>query len=81
MEGQQDQSHHPTHQASEYGLTVRELEVLRLIAAGHQNKSIAAMLGISVSTATKHVAHVLEKLDVSSRTGAATKAVREGLIA
>jgi DNA-binding CsgD family transcriptional regulator len=51
-------------------LTVREREVLRLIASGHTNKAIAAALGLSERTIDRHVSNILGKLDVPSRTAA-----------
>ena len=61
-------------------LTSRELEVLRLVAAGKPNKQIAAELTISERTARTHVSRILHKLRLSSRTQAALWAVREGLV-
>jgi DNA-binding CsgD family transcriptional regulator len=61
-------------------LTAREHEVLRLMAEGLGNKGIAAALHISSHTAKYHVASVLAKLDVRSRTEAVTKGLREGLL-
>jgi DNA-binding NarL/FixJ family response regulator len=61
-------------------LTSRELDVLRLVAAGEPNKQIAAELAISERTARTHVSRILRKLHLSSRTQAALWAVREGLI-
>jgi DNA-binding NarL/FixJ family response regulator len=61
-------------------LTARELEVLRLVAAGKPNKQIAAELSISERTARTHVSRILRKLRLSSRTQAALWAVREGLV-
>ena len=61
-------------------LTPRELDVLRLVAAGNANKEIAAMLAISERTARTHVSRILHKLRLSSRTQAALWAVREGLV-
>lgn len=61
-------------------LTPRELEVLRLMADGLGNKGIGAALGISSHTAKYHVASVLAKLDVHSRTEAVTRGLREGLL-
>jgi DNA-binding NarL/FixJ family response regulator len=61
-------------------LTSRELEVLRLVAAGKPNKQIAAELAISERTARTHVSRILQKLGLSSRTQAALWAVREGLV-
>ena len=61
-------------------LTARELEVLRLVAAGESNKRIATELAISERTARTHVSGILRKLGLSSRTQAALWAVREGLV-
>jgi DNA-binding NarL/FixJ family response regulator len=61
-------------------LTSRELDVLRLVAAGKPNKQIAAELEISERTARTHVSRILGKLKLSSRTQAALWAVREGLV-
>jgi DNA-binding NarL/FixJ family response regulator len=61
-------------------LTRRETEVLELIVAGRSNKRIALELGIAEKTVKTHVGHVLEKLEVSDRTQAALRAVREGLV-
>ncbi|MEW2355937.1 AAA family ATPase [Spirillospora sp. NPDC029432] len=62
------------------GLTAREREVLALVAAGRNNKEIAAALFISPKTASVHVSNILAKLEVTSRTQAATKAHTEGLL-
>ena len=61
------------------GLTEREREVLRLVAAGEANKDIAAELRISERTARTHVSSILTKLGMASRTQVALWAVREGL--
>jgi two-component system, NarL family, response regulator NreC len=53
--------------ASEDPLSDREREVLRLLALGHTNQEIAEMLFISVRTAETHRAHIMRKLDLSSR--------------
>jgi DNA-binding NarL/FixJ family response regulator len=63
-----------------YGLTLRELTVLHKIASGKADKEIAAELMISPYTAQKHVANILAKMTGSSRTEAAVRAVREGLL-
>jgi len=60
-------------------LTPRETEVLRLIVDGASDREIAAALFISPYTAMRHVANILNKLDLPSRTAAATWAVRNGL--
>jgi DNA-binding NarL/FixJ family response regulator len=57
-------------------LTVRELEILRLLAKGYMYKEIADHLAISMSTVRTHVSAVYEKLHVHSRTEAAMKLVR-----
>jgi len=62
------------------GLTPRELEVLRLVVDGASDLEIADQLFISRRTASKHVASIIEKLEVSNRTAAATAAVRRDLI-
>jgi DNA-binding CsgD family transcriptional regulator len=62
-----------------HGLTPREIEVLRLLAQGQSDRDIAEALFISRHTAMKHVANILAKLGVGSRTAAATVALREGL--
>jgi DNA-binding CsgD family transcriptional regulator len=56
------------------GLTDRELEVLRLVAAGRSNREIAGELFISPKTASVHVSNILGKLGVASRGEAAAKA-------
>jgi DNA-binding CsgD family transcriptional regulator/tetratricopeptide (TPR) repeat protein len=60
--------------ADEPGLTTRELEVLRLVSAGHSNREIAAALVISPKTASVHVSNILAKLRTATRTQAAVKA-------
>ena len=61
-------------------LTVRERDVLALIARGRSNKRIALELGISEKTVKTHVGHLLAKLGVSDRTQAALLAVEQGLV-
>ena len=61
------------------GLTTREFEVLRLVAAGRSNPEIAAELYISAKTASVHVSNILAKLGVSGRGEAAAAAHRLGL--
>jgi NarL family two-component system response regulator LiaR len=60
-------------------LTQREVEVLRLVAQGYENKEIAAKLVISDATTRTHVSNILSKLHLASRTQAALYALREGL--
>jgi PAS domain S-box-containing protein len=63
-----------------YGLTFRELTVLHLVVVGKSDKEIAATLGISTLTASKHLANILHKMGAASRTEAGVRAVREGLL-
>ncbi|MCU1561162.1 response regulator transcription factor [Mycetocola sp.] len=61
-------------------LSARELDVLRLVAAGNSNASVAARLFISEATVKTHLLHVFEKLGVSDRTRAVTLALELGLL-
>jgi NarL family two-component system response regulator LiaR len=61
-------------------LTQRELEVLTLMVAGLTNPEIADRLTISRATASSHVSHILQKLDVSNRAEAIVLAVRNHLV-
>jgi len=61
-------------------LTDRELEVLRLLAAGRSNQRIARDLVVALDTVKKHVTHVLGKLGAANRTEAAARARQLGLI-
>jgi len=62
------------------GLTEREVDVLRLVAAGRSLKEISGALFVSVSTAHTHVAHIYEKTGVSTRAGAAMFAMQHDLV-
>jgi len=61
-------------------LTARELEILKMLSKGLTNKQIGHALGISDNTAKNHVNSIIEKLEVSDRTEAATTAIQRGLI-
>ncbi len=61
-------------------LTARELEVLRLLARGLRNKEIAARLYVSERTVNFHLANIYQKLNVSGRTEALSRALEQGLI-
>ncbi len=61
------------------GLTVREAEVLRMVASGKSNPAIAAELVLSEKTVARHLSNIFTKLDVSSRTAAAAYAFDHGL--
>jgi DNA-binding CsgD family transcriptional regulator/tetratricopeptide (TPR) repeat protein len=71
----------PAQLLTGYGLTGRELTVLRLLAAGRTNPEIGAELYISTSTASVHVTNILRKLGVPGRVQAAALAERAGLLA
>jgi DNA-binding CsgD family transcriptional regulator len=62
------------------GLSVREIDVLRLLADGQADKAIANALFISPRTASSHVAAIMAKLGVESRTAAVALAFRSGLV-
>ncbi len=62
------------------GLSTREVEVLRRIAAGESNREIAAALSLSVRTVEKHIAHIYNKIDARGRADAAAYAFRHGLL-
>jgi DNA-binding CsgD family transcriptional regulator/tetratricopeptide (TPR) repeat protein len=62
------------------GLTPREVEVLRLVAAGSTNRTIAAELGISEHTVSRHLQNLFAKLDVSSRSAATAFAFEHDLV-
>ena len=61
------------------GLTGREVEVLRLIAAGKSNREIAEELVITLNTVARHVSNIFIKTGVVNRVGVATYAARHGL--
>jgi predicted ATPase/DNA-binding CsgD family transcriptional regulator len=71
--GEQDRAARP------FGLTAREHEVLRLVAAGASNQEIADTLFISIRTVQTHVSHILAKLDLPSRAAVTAFAHRHGL--
>lgn len=61
-------------------LTLREREVLQLIAEGHKTKQVALKLGISVKTAESHRTRIMTKLDIHETAGLVRYAIRRGLI-
>lgn len=67
-------------QAGESGLTEREMDVLRLVAAGNANKEIAAQLSISEETVKSRVSNILSKLGANDRTHAVTIGLKRGII-
>jgi DNA-binding CsgD family transcriptional regulator len=62
------------------GLTPREIEVLRLIAAGHTAKEAARQLEIAPKTADNHIQNLYSKIGVTTRAGAALYALERGLV-
>jgi DNA-binding NarL/FixJ family response regulator len=62
------------------GLTEREAEVLRLVAAGKSNKAIAVELALSPKTVDRHMSNIFTKIGVSSRAAATSFAHREGIV-
>lgn len=64
---------------SAHGLTARETEILRLLAAGESNREIAERLFISPATVARHLSNLYAKLDVDSRSKATAFAHRHGL--
>jgi DNA-binding NarL/FixJ family response regulator len=61
------------------GLTAREAEVLRLVAAGKTNREIAAALFLSEKTVERHLGNIFTKIAVSSRAAATAFALRQGI--
>jgi DNA-binding NarL/FixJ family response regulator len=66
--------------AADDDLSSRELDVLRLIAAGNANKQIAGLLGIAEETVKSHITNILAKLGANDRTHAVTTALKRGII-
>jgi DNA-binding NarL/FixJ family response regulator len=62
------------------GLTAREVQVLRLVAAGKTNRTIAADLFLSEKTVARHVSNILGKLGLPSRAAATAYAYEQGLV-
>jgi DNA-binding NarL/FixJ family response regulator len=70
----------PASSGDVHELTARELQVLRLVAAGETNKAIAAKLVLSDRTVERHVRNIFAKLGVSSRSGATAYAYEHQLV-
>jgi DNA-binding NarL/FixJ family response regulator len=66
--------------AAQPTLTPREIQVLKLVAAGHRNKEIAALLGLSEETVPVHLKSIFSKLGVNDRTTAVNVALRRGFV-
>ena len=71
---------HLAERRSHRSLSIREVEVLQMVAKGLGNKEIAGALNIAEVTVKLHVSHVLEKLGVKDRTQASTVALQRGII-
>ena len=69
----------PGRALAPHGLSERELEVLRLVAAGHTNREIGEALFISPTTVARHIANIYAKLGVDSRAKATAFAHQHGL--
>ncbi len=68
------------HKEDGYGLTAREMDILRLVVEGNTNDQTAAVLGISVKTVENNLHTIYRKMDVVSRVEAAVKAVRDSIV-
>ena len=66
--------------ATDDALTAREIDVLRLIAAGNANKNIADQLAIGEATVKTHVTNIMSKLGANDRTHAVTIGLKRGII-
>ena len=76
-----------THQVNEvtpvktdYNLTVREMQILKLITEGYSNTDITQELSLSINTIKVHVASILQKLEVNDRLQAALKAIKNNIV-
>jgi two-component system NarL family response regulator len=70
---------HPSR-SEEVGLSEREVEVLRLVAAGRSNREIATELSVSENTVKFHLRNILQRLGVSNRTEAVTVALQKRIL-
>lgn len=73
-------AYHAKNRADGAELTLREREVLQLIAEGHRTKQVATLLGISVKTAESHRGRIMRKLGIHDTAGLVRYAIRRGLI-
>jgi DNA-binding NarL/FixJ family response regulator len=71
---------HPVTESNAKGLSDRELEVLRLVAAGKSNQQIADQLVLSVNTVIRHVSNIFAKTGAANRAEATAYAARQGLL-
>jgi DNA-binding NarL/FixJ family response regulator len=70
----------PAASEPRFGLTARELEVLRLLASGRTNAAIARQLFVSVKTVDRHVSNIFDKLDVPTRAAATAFAYQHRML-
>ncbi|MBL9153416.1 MAG: response regulator transcription factor [Verrucomicrobiales bacterium] len=61
-------------------ITLREREILALVARGRANKEIAAALGIAEDTVKRHISNIFDKLEVNDRAQATAEAIRRGIV-
>jgi two-component system response regulator NreC len=71
---------HKTHSPQEEALTLRERQVLQLVAEGKSTKELSNLLSISVRTGDSHRSRIMEKLEIHEIAGLVRYAIREGLI-
>lgn len=69
-----------TSKKSDYNLTTREAQILKLITEGYSNNEIAKELFVSINTTKAHVASILQKLEVEDRLQAALKALKNKIV-
>jgi DNA-binding CsgD family transcriptional regulator len=76
---QMNSSPAPIKGRGDFGLTVREREVLALACSAYSNKDLAGKLGISQNTAKRHITNIFDKLGVSNRLELLIFAIEHGL--
>lgn len=74
------QSYEVSPKKSDYNLTAREAQILKLITEGYSNTDIANELLVSINTTKAHVASILQKLEVDDRLQAALKAIKNKIV-
>ena len=74
------EAYHSKSEKSKNPLTLRERQVLQLIAEGKSTKDVASLLGISVKTAESHRSRLMQKLDIHETASLVRYAVRRGLV-
>lgn len=70
----------PVSKSGDYGLSPRELDIIKGLVSGYSYKLIADDLSISIDTVRSHIRHIYDKLQVNSKTEAILKAMKEGLV-